>query len=218
VVRATLMAVPPRMPSTALHRPGAGRGWRPGQISRSLPHGYVGAVLDTIRQLGLEQLIDAAGGRQRDLVTAMITAAVIDGSPLSGNVRPQRDCDPITRYANVLKCVPAVAFDVSSGRRNAQADSTHVLRQTGLATWLRLDRQTFGSGVDHLPRHRQTARWLGAGWCRCHQVRGLPRPGRPGSAGPGLRLGPDRITAPAFRPGRYPADARRSGRARGHGL
>jgi hypothetical protein len=37
-------------------------------------------VLGTIRELGLDQLIEAAGSRQRDLVTAMITAAVIDGS------------------------------------------------------------------------------------------------------------------------------------------
>ena len=46
------------------------------EISRSLPHGHVAAVLGTIRELGLEQLIDPAPSRQRDLVTAMAVAQV----------------------------------------------------------------------------------------------------------------------------------------------
>ena len=46
------------------------------EISRSLPHGHVAAVLGTLRQLGLEELIDPAGSRQRDLVTAMVVAQV----------------------------------------------------------------------------------------------------------------------------------------------
>jgi Transposase DDE domain len=49
------------------------------EVSRSLPHGHVAAVLGTIRELGLEDLIGPAGSRQRDLVTAMITAAVTGG-------------------------------------------------------------------------------------------------------------------------------------------
>jgi hypothetical protein len=35
----------------------------------------VAAVVGTIRQLGLEELIDSTPSRQRDLVTAMITAS-----------------------------------------------------------------------------------------------------------------------------------------------
>src|SRR6266536_3984425 len=50
------------------------------EVARSLPHGHVAAVLGTIRELGLEELIDPVPSRQRDLVTAMIVAAVIDGS------------------------------------------------------------------------------------------------------------------------------------------
>jgi len=50
------------------------------EITRSLPHGHVAAVLGTIRSLDLEALINPVGSRLRDLVTAMITAAVIDGS------------------------------------------------------------------------------------------------------------------------------------------
>jgi hypothetical protein len=47
------------------------------EIARSLPHGHVAAVLGTARALGLEELIDPAPSRQRDLVTAMTVAQVI---------------------------------------------------------------------------------------------------------------------------------------------
>ena len=47
------------------------------EIARSLPHGHVAAVLGTARALGLEELIDPAPSRQRDLVTAMAVAQVI---------------------------------------------------------------------------------------------------------------------------------------------
>src|SRR6266571_5154965 len=60
------------------------------EITRSLPHGHVAAVLGTIRNLGLEELIAPAPSRQRDLVTAMITAAVIDGSSKLATARGLR--------------------------------------------------------------------------------------------------------------------------------
>jgi hypothetical protein len=60
------------------------------EITRSLPHGHVAAVPGTIRELGLEELIDPAGSRQRDLVTAMIVAAVIDGSSKLATARGLR--------------------------------------------------------------------------------------------------------------------------------
>jgi Transposase DDE domain len=50
------------------------------EVARSLPHGHVAAVLGTMRGLGLEELIDSEPSRQRGLVAAMITAAVIGGS------------------------------------------------------------------------------------------------------------------------------------------
>jgi len=49
------------------------------EVTRSLPHGHVAAVLGTIGELGLEQVIDPVRSRQRDLVAAMITAAVTGG-------------------------------------------------------------------------------------------------------------------------------------------
>ena len=47
------------------------------EITRSLPHGHVAAVLGTARRLGLDELIDPVPSRQRDLVTAMAAAQVI---------------------------------------------------------------------------------------------------------------------------------------------
>ena len=54
------------------------------EITRSLPHGHVAAVLGTLRDLGLAELIDPVPSRHRDLVTAMAVAQVIDpGSKLA---------------------------------------------------------------------------------------------------------------------------------------
>ena len=54
------------------------------EITRSLPHGHVAAVLGTARRLGVEELIDATPSRTRDLVTAMLVAQVIaPGSKLA---------------------------------------------------------------------------------------------------------------------------------------
>src|ERR1700745_623728 len=47
------------------------------EITRSLPHGHVAAVLGTARRLGLEELIDPMPSRHRDLVTAMTVAQVL---------------------------------------------------------------------------------------------------------------------------------------------
>jgi len=60
------------------------------QISRSLPHGHVAAVLGTLRSLGIEELISPVPSRQRDLTAAMITAAVIDGSSKLATARGLR--------------------------------------------------------------------------------------------------------------------------------
>jgi hypothetical protein len=48
------------------------------EIRRSLPHGHVAAVLGTLRRLGLERMVAAKRGPERDLVVAMIAARVID--------------------------------------------------------------------------------------------------------------------------------------------
>ena len=48
------------------------------EITRSLPHGHVAAVLGTIQSLGLGDLIDPRPSRERNLVMAMIAARVIE--------------------------------------------------------------------------------------------------------------------------------------------
>jgi hypothetical protein len=50
------------------------------EVTRSLPHGHVAAVLGTLRSLGLDALIDPLASRVRDLVCAMVVAQVIDPS------------------------------------------------------------------------------------------------------------------------------------------
>jgi hypothetical protein len=50
------------------------------EISRSLPHGHVAAVLGTLRRLGLDEVVDPVPSRLRDLVCAVVVAQVIDPS------------------------------------------------------------------------------------------------------------------------------------------
>ena len=47
------------------------------EITRSLPHGHMAAVLGTAEKLGMAELIDPAPSRNRDLVCAMLAATVI---------------------------------------------------------------------------------------------------------------------------------------------
>jgi len=48
------------------------------EIVRSRPHGHVGAVLGTVRRLGLERIIDTSPSPMRDLTLAMVVARVLD--------------------------------------------------------------------------------------------------------------------------------------------
>ena len=54
------------------------------EITRSLPHGHVAAVLGSARRLGMARLIYLAESRIQDLVLAMLAARVIEpGSKLA---------------------------------------------------------------------------------------------------------------------------------------
>src|SRR5215831_2297907 len=54
------------------------------QILRSLPHGHVAAVMGSLRQLGLDKILDPRSCRPRDLAIAMIAARILDpGSKLA---------------------------------------------------------------------------------------------------------------------------------------
>jgi Transposase DDE domain len=72
------------------------------EITRSLPHGHVAAVLGTLRQLGLEELIDPAPSRQRDLVTAMAVAQVIAPDSKLAIARGLRDQTAASSLGEVL--------------------------------------------------------------------------------------------------------------------
>jgi hypothetical protein len=53
-------------------------------VSRSLPHGHVAAVLGTLHKIGLDRIIEHRDSRQRRLVIAIIVSRIIDpGSKLA---------------------------------------------------------------------------------------------------------------------------------------
>jgi hypothetical protein len=72
------------------------------EITRSLPHGHVAAVLGTARQLGLEELIDPVPSRHRDLVTAMAAAQVIAPDSKLAIARGLRDQSAASSLGDVL--------------------------------------------------------------------------------------------------------------------
>jgi hypothetical protein len=54
------------------------------EITRSLPHGHVAAVLGTAEKLGMPELIDPTPSRRRNLVLAMLIGQIIEpGSKLA---------------------------------------------------------------------------------------------------------------------------------------
>jgi len=58
------------------------------QITRSLSHGHVAAVLGTLRSTGLEHLLCSRACKERDLVVAMVVERIINpGSKLSSSRR-----------------------------------------------------------------------------------------------------------------------------------
>ena len=72
------------------------------EITRSLPHGHVAAVLGTARRLGLDELIDPVPSRHRDLVMAMAVAQVIDPGSKLAIVRGLRDATAASSLGEVL--------------------------------------------------------------------------------------------------------------------
>ena len=72
------------------------------EITRSLPHGHVAAVLGTARRLGLPELIDPAPSRHRDLVVAMAVAQVIAPDSKLAIARGLRDATAASSLGEVL--------------------------------------------------------------------------------------------------------------------
>jgi hypothetical protein len=62
------------------------------QITRSLPHGHVAAVLGTMRHLKLETMLDAEPSRERDRALALIAARILEPASklaTSRSLRPE---------------------------------------------------------------------------------------------------------------------------------
>ena len=72
------------------------------EITRSLPHGHVAAVLGTLRQLGLAELIDPVPSRPRDLVVAMAVAQVTAPDSKLAIARGLRDETAASSLGEVL--------------------------------------------------------------------------------------------------------------------
>ena len=81
-------------------------------ITRSLPHGHVAAVLGTLRSLGLEELIDPVPSRNRNLITAMIVAQVIDPSSKLACARGLRSDTASSSLGEVLSLTNANSNDL----------------------------------------------------------------------------------------------------------
>ncbi|HYB18377.1 MAG TPA: IS1634 family transposase [Streptosporangiaceae bacterium] len=72
------------------------------EITRSLPHGHVAAVLGTARRLGLDELIDPVPSRHRDLVVAMAAAQVIAPDSKLGIARGLREETAASSLGEIL--------------------------------------------------------------------------------------------------------------------
>src|SRR5579859_324228 len=99
------------------------------EITRSLPHGHVAAVLGTARQLGLEELIDPVPSRHRDLVSAMAVAQVIGPDSKLAIARGLRDATAASSLGEVLGLGSCdeddlyAAMDYLHGRQDAIQDA-----------------------------------------------------------------------------------------------
>lgn len=61
------------------------------QITRSLPHGHVAAVLGTLRRLRLDTMLDAEPSRERDRALALIAARILDPASKLATCRSLRE-------------------------------------------------------------------------------------------------------------------------------
>jgi DDE family transposase len=121
------------------------------EITRSLPHGHVAAVLGTARQLGLEELIDPAPSRHRDLVAAMTVAQVIAPDSKLAIARGLRDQTAATSLGEVLHLGSCdeddlyAAMDYLHGRQE-QIQDTLAARHLAGGTLVLYDVSSAASG------------------------------------------------------------------------
>jgi transposase len=82
------------------------------QIVRSLPHGHVAAVLGTLRNLGLHDLLSRSRCRERDLICALITARVVDPRSKLATARGLDEETACSSLAQLLELAPGDEDDL----------------------------------------------------------------------------------------------------------
>ena len=105
------------------------------EITRSLPHGHVAAVLGTARQLGLEELIDPAPSRHRDLVTAMAVAQVIAPDSKLAIARGLRGQTAASSLGEVLHLGAAMRMTCTRRWTTCTAGRTRSRTRSRPGTW-----------------------------------------------------------------------------------
>ncbi len=114
------------------------------EITRSLPHGHVAAVLGTLRGLGVEELISPAPSRWRDLAVAMVVAQVIDPSSKLALSRGLRSETATSSLGEVLCLTRADEDDLYQamdevGARQAAIEDALAARHLGNGTLVLYD-------------------------------------------------------------------------------
>ena len=71
-------------------------------ITRSLPHGHVVAVLGTLRKLGLDRLIDPKPSRRRNQVLAMIVARILEPASKLATARGLAEATAVSTLGEIL--------------------------------------------------------------------------------------------------------------------
>jgi len=121
------------------------------EITRSLPHGHVAAVLGTARQLGLDELIDPVPSRHRDLVVAMAVAQVIAPDSKLAIARGLRDQTAASSLGEVLHLGSCDEDDLYAAMdylhdRQEQIQDTLAARHLGGGTLVLYDVSSAASG------------------------------------------------------------------------
>src|SRR5208282_5292600 len=82
------------------------------QVTRSLPHGHVAAVLGTLRHLGLQDLLSRTRCSERDLICALITARILDPRSKLATARGLDEETASSSLAVSLQLTSATADDL----------------------------------------------------------------------------------------------------------
>lgn len=73
------------------------------EIVRTLPHGHVSATLGTLRQLGLHTFISRSPCREREIISALVVARIIDPQSKLATVRSLREDTLSSSLGDVLE-------------------------------------------------------------------------------------------------------------------